>query len=123
MTEDAQFKLRLPLDLKEFIEAEAKANYRTINGEVLYRLEQGRQTSKTFYRITNYNGLDEPAMTLEIGPVTIGLVKSQYHEIKLQRHNQEWYLSYHALRAMINDELAQKLIQMGCDLIENKKAP
>lgn len=45
MSEDAQFKLRLPQDLKEFIESEAKANYRTINGEIIYRLEQSRQSS------------------------------------------------------------------------------
>lgn len=46
MSEDAQLKLRIPQDLKEFIEAEAKANYRTINGEVLFRLEQSRSTNK-----------------------------------------------------------------------------
>lgn len=47
MTEDAQLKLRVPQELKEFIEAEAKANHRTINGEVLYRLEQSKNKYST----------------------------------------------------------------------------
>lgn len=42
MAEDAQMKLRVDQYLKEFIENEAKANYRTINGEVVYRLEQSK---------------------------------------------------------------------------------
>lgn len=46
MTEDAQLKLRLPIQLKEFIEEEAKKNHRTINGEVIYRLERSRINSE-----------------------------------------------------------------------------
>lgn len=42
MTEDAQLKLRVPQELKEFLESEAKLNHRTINGEVVYRLQQGK---------------------------------------------------------------------------------
>lgn len=36
---DSQFKLRLPVELKETLEAQAKANKRSINAEVLARLE------------------------------------------------------------------------------------
>jgi hypothetical protein len=118
MADDAQLKIRLSQEMKTFIEEAAKKNHRTINGEIVTRLEQSMETSKTFYRITNYDGLSEPAITLEIGSVTLGLMKSKYHEIKLQKHNGEWYLSYHALRAVISNELAQELIQIGCDLIE-----
>lgn len=42
MTEDAQLKLRVPQELKEFLENEAKLNHRTINGEVVYRLQQSK---------------------------------------------------------------------------------
>lgn len=44
MTEDAQLKLRVPQELKEYLENEAKANQRTINGEVVYQLEQLRKS-------------------------------------------------------------------------------
>ncbi|WP_026470401.1 Arc family DNA-binding protein [Alkanindiges illinoisensis] len=47
MNEDAQLKLRLTQELKDFIESEAKANHRTINGEVVFRLEQSRAINKT----------------------------------------------------------------------------
>lgn len=40
MAEDVQVKLRVPLGVKEHIEKKAEENYRSINGEVLYRLEQ-----------------------------------------------------------------------------------
>ncbi|KJV37905.1 Arc family DNA-binding protein [Acinetobacter brisouii] len=118
MIEDAQLKLRVPAELKDFLEAEAKINHRTINGEVVYRLERSRLGSEYTYRITQYDGLDEPAITLELGPVTIGLMQSKYKEIKLERYNREWCLRYYGIRAMISDELAQKLITLGCDFIE-----
>lgn len=35
---DAQFKLRLPVEIKSEVEASAKANNRTINAEILQRL-------------------------------------------------------------------------------------
>lgn len=41
--EDVQVKLRVPLGVKEHIEKKAEENYRSINGEVLYRLEQFRK--------------------------------------------------------------------------------
>lgn len=47
MSEDAQLKLRVSQELKDFIEAEAKKNHRTINGEVVFRLEQSRAINKT----------------------------------------------------------------------------
>lgn len=38
--DDGQLKLRLPQSLKAIIEERAQRNYRTINGEVLFLLEQ-----------------------------------------------------------------------------------
>lgn len=38
----ARFILRLPTDLDQFIETEAKRNHRSKNSEFLYRLEQSR---------------------------------------------------------------------------------
>jgi len=42
MSEDAQLKLRISQELREYIEVEAKNNHRTINGEVIFRLESTR---------------------------------------------------------------------------------
>lgn len=42
MSEEAQLKLRVPQELKEFLELEAKSNFRTINGEVVFKLEKIR---------------------------------------------------------------------------------
>jgi hypothetical protein len=38
-----QMKLRLPADLKEFLSGMAKLNRRSLNNEVLLRLEASRQ--------------------------------------------------------------------------------
>ncbi|TCB36857.1 Arc family DNA-binding protein [Acinetobacter sp. ANC 4910] len=46
MSEDAQLKLRVTQELKEYIEEQAKNNHRTINGEVVYRLEQSKWINK-----------------------------------------------------------------------------
>lgn len=46
MSEDAQLKIRVPQDLKDYIDEKAKANYRTLNGEVVYRLEQSKWFNK-----------------------------------------------------------------------------
>ncbi len=40
MSEDVQVKLRIPPEVKEHIEKKAEESYRSINSEVLYRLEQ-----------------------------------------------------------------------------------
>ncbi len=44
MSEDAQLKLRISQELRDYIESEAKANQRTINGEVVFQLEQLRKS-------------------------------------------------------------------------------
>jgi len=38
--EDAQFKLRLPAELREQVEQSAKTNRRSINAEIVARLEE-----------------------------------------------------------------------------------
>lgn len=58
MAEDAQLKLRVPQDLKEYLEIEAKNNHRTINGEVVYRLETSRlqtEQAKADVKVINLN--------------------------------------------------------------------
>lgn len=57
MTEDTQMKIRLPRDLKDQVEAAAKANKRTLNGEIVAVLE-------AFYvagGVTHESGFDMPA--------------------------------------------------------------
>lgn len=40
--EDPQLKIRLSQELKEFIEEQAKFNHRTLNAEIVFRLEQSK---------------------------------------------------------------------------------
>lgn len=40
--EEAQFKLRLPADLKAWLKEKATGNKRSLSGEIEYRLEQDR---------------------------------------------------------------------------------
>lgn len=39
---DAQMKIRVPLPLKEWIENQSRENRRSMNAEIVYRLEQCR---------------------------------------------------------------------------------
>lgn len=45
MNELAPFGLRLPPDLKDWVAREAKANRRSMNSEILLRLEESRRAS------------------------------------------------------------------------------
>jgi hypothetical protein len=56
MTEDAQMKIRLPRALKEQIDAAAEANKRTLNGEIVARLEMTFVSGAKFYE----SGFDLP---------------------------------------------------------------
>jgi hypothetical protein len=38
--EDAQFRLRIPHDLRDFIRESSKRNQRSLNGEVVFALRQ-----------------------------------------------------------------------------------
>lgn len=38
--EDAQFRLRMPVELREFIRESAQRNQRTLNSEVVFALRQ-----------------------------------------------------------------------------------
>lgn len=41
--DDPHFRLRLPVDLKAFIAAEAVMSRRSLNAEIVFRLEQSRK--------------------------------------------------------------------------------
>ena len=41
----ASFMLRLPFDLDDWIEEQAKLNHRSKNGEIVFRLEQAQRAS------------------------------------------------------------------------------
>lgn len=118
MSNDVQFNLRIPLELKQQIADAAKNNSRSVNAEAQMRLE-GSFDNKDFkpkILVTDYDGLHEPAMTLEIAGAVIGLMQSKYHEVKLQDcHNGTWMLIYHALRLVpISESTAKLLISKGC---------
>lgn len=46
--EDPQLKIRLSQELKEFIEEQAKLNHRTLNAEIVFRLEESKKTLPQF---------------------------------------------------------------------------
>jgi len=110
---DPQMNLRVPMELKEKIETAALNSGRTITAEAVIRLEQSFEPD--FFRITKFNDLKEPAASIEIGAITIGLYESQYKEIELfQMGINSWILSYHAVRCYLRDKSAQQLIELGC---------
>lgn len=116
MSNDVQFNLRIPAELKQLIADSAKANSRSINAEAQLRLEESFK--KPSVRITDYDGLAEPAMTIELPYATIGLMQSRYSEVTLQSNfSGRWILSYQALRCTIDDADAKLLIQKGCTLL------
>lgn len=43
--DDAQFRLRMPHDLREFVRESAKRNERSLNGEVVFILRQHQVAS------------------------------------------------------------------------------
>lgn len=43
--QDCQFRLRLPVDLRDFLRKNAKQNQRSINGEVVYALRQHQKAA------------------------------------------------------------------------------
>lgn len=116
MSDEVQFNLRIPAELKSRIAEVAKTNSRSINAEAQLRLEQSFTGQSV--RITEFDGLTEPAMSIELPHATIGLMQSRYSEVSLQSNfNGRWVLSYQALRCTIDDADAKLLIKKGCTLI------
>lgn len=110
---DPQMNLRVPMELKEKIEEIALENGRTITAEAVYRLEKSFEPD--FFRITKFSDLKEPAASIEIGAITIGLYESQFKEIKLtQLGLNYWLFSYHAVLCHLGDKSAKQLIELGC---------
>ena len=114
---DPQYKLRWSESLRDRVTASAKNNNRSINSEITSRLEESfeQKYDQEFFRITKFYDLKEPAASIEIGSITIGLIESQYKEIELfQMGINSWVLSYHAVRCTLRDQHAQQLIELGC---------
>ena len=110
---DQQFPLRLPPELKEKLENACKESGRSKNAEAVYRLE--RTFEIDFFRVTLFGDLKEPAASIEIGAITIGLYESQYKEIELYEMGiNSWIFSYHAVRCYLRDDAAQQLLKLGC---------
>ncbi|MEG0346600.1 MAG: Arc family DNA-binding protein [Acinetobacter sp.] len=109
-------KVRVTPEFREKITETAKSNNRSMNQEIVDRLEKSFEPD--FFRITKFNDLKEPAASIEIGAITIGLYESQYKEIKLtQLGLNYWLLSYHAVLCHLKDESAKQLIELGCTCI------
>lgn len=110
---DPQMNLRIPVELKEKIEVSAFKNNRTITAEAVKRLEESFNSG--FFRVTKIHDLKEPAATIEMGTITLGLYQSQYKEIELYEMSlNSWIVSYYAMRCYVNEKTAQELIELGC---------
>lgn len=110
---DVEYKMRMTQELKEKIVESAKFHNRSMNADIVARIEQSFEPD--FFKITKLNDLEEPAASIEIGAITIGLYESQYKEIKLtQLGLNYWLLSYHAVLCHLRDESAKQLIELGC---------
>lgn len=44
--QDPQMKIRIPVDLKEWVEGCAQKNRRSLNAEVIFRLERSREVER-----------------------------------------------------------------------------
>lgn len=43
--QDSQFRLRLPVDLRDYLRESAEQNQRSINGEIVYALRQHQKAA------------------------------------------------------------------------------
>lgn len=112
-TDHTIVRLRVPPKLKKQIEDSAERNNRSQSAEMVARLEQSFEPGA--FRITKFYDLKEPAASIEIGALTIGLYESQYNEIQLtQLGIDNWILKYHAVLCHLRDENAKQLIELGC---------
>ncbi len=112
-----QYNLRWSEELRDKIADAAKENTRSMNQEIIARLEESFEQKhvQEFFRITKFDDLEEPAASIEIGAITIGLFESQYKEIELfQVGINSWVLSYHAVRCTLRDQNARQLLELGC---------
>lgn len=106
-------RLRVPPELKQKIEKSAEENNRSQSAEMVDRLENSFTIS--FFRITKFNDTNEASYSIEIDKFTIGLYESKLKEIKLYELNLNyWVLSYHALRCVVDGNVAKQLIDIGC---------
>ena len=54
---EPQFNLRLSVELKAMIDDAAKENNRSINSEIVYRLQQSFEESKQYRNVGVFNGM------------------------------------------------------------------
>ncbi|MCL1623375.1 Arc family DNA-binding protein [Moraxella sp. Tifton1] len=115
---NVDFKIRLPHELKDKLNQSAEKHNRTMTADIVARLETTFNTIVE-NEIYGYNDMTEPAMTVHLHDIVIGLMQSQYKDIKVQKNpfNDTWVLSYHALRCTIDEKFAQALIHKGCSTI------
>lgn len=75
---DPQFNLRVPIELKEKVEAAAKKSGRSINAEAVYRLEKGLQEERRRIIYNEYH-----AETIEIASDFLDDYFARYPQYKL----------------------------------------
>ncbi|WP_080986806.1 Arc family DNA-binding protein [Acetobacter sp. A11-2] len=59
MADEAHFRLRIPRDLKEWVEKEAEKNHRSINAEIVHLIDSAKGEAEF------HASMEEPCMTSE----------------------------------------------------------
>lgn len=84
------FGLRMPPELKDYLAEEAKRNGRSLNAEILYRLEQTVQLSKAVQIAAEGSPMDTATTTLQAGiEITRGLMQTLEAGLKVAKDKLE----------------------------------
>ncbi|MEW9272407.1 Arc family DNA-binding protein [Gluconobacter oxydans] len=91
---DPQFKLRLPADLKAWVEESAKHNQRSLNAEIVFLLNEARQNARdadeAFSNDIRLNEDDEGRLGINLRTMTSEeLITIVLNRMKRQSSDQE----------------------------------
>jgi hypothetical protein len=109
--EDPQMKLRLPEEMRDRIAEQAKANNRSMNSEIVARLE------------SSFTGGDQSALITAIAHLNLRLAQTEYEKGRLELSTT--MLANHVLSAarliQATPSSDEKLIQVAKDLADRAK--
>ena len=106
--EDPQMKIRLPADLKDQIEAAAKAAGRSMNAEIVARLERSFTADKEVEQIAFESGFEAAMLREDVARLTALLQKANESKANQSQNTDE-----------IADKVAARLLKMIPIPLEN----
>lgn len=117
--DDPQLKIRLPKALKDSVVEAAEKSGRSINAEVVFRLEQSLQSNSSTepqpIKIFVFENMAGVGISIELYGAVIGLTKNQIKDVGVTKNlDGTWTLSYQAVRCMIDGDNAKQLLDLGC---------